>query len=74
VRFPRRTRSDGSHEQALAAAREEAEASAGQAQADLAEQRTRCAEEKVDLVGPLRSIREANHFASIIEAAFRGES
>ena len=72
MRFPRR-RNKQAVTQELTDARAEARASSEQAHADLADQRELRAEEEATLVGPLRRLREANHFAEVIAAAFRGE-
>ena len=72
MRFPRR-RTKHAVTQELTEARAEARASSEQAHADLADQRELRAEEEATIVGPLRRLREANHFAAVIEAAFRGE-
>lgn len=71
MRFRRKSKQDSAH--ALAEAREDARESLAQAHADLADQREARAEEEATIVGPLRRLREANHFAEIVAAAFRGE-
>ena len=72
VRFRRKNKRDSTGH-ALAEAREEARASAGQAHADLAEQRASAPRKKPRSSAPCADLREANHFAQIVEAAFRGE-
>ena len=57
--------------QALSEAREDARVSLEQAHADLAREREACELEEATIVGPLRRLREANHFADTIAAAFR---